>query len=102
MVENLRRQTVARRAQAWAAATQRQDSEPYIDQKPDNQRFHVDLWATRSSFPNILPNLKTQQKKEKGYPVFVLPREPVLQPHPPKTPKPTSMGPNQRLFHSSS
>lgn len=46
MVENWRRQIAERRVQAWAVATQRQDSEPYINQRPDNQRLHVDLGAT--------------------------------------------------------
>ncbi|KAF6099804.1 hypothetical protein HJG60_011536 [Phyllostomus discolor] len=98
MVANLRRQAAERRVQAWAVATQRQDSEPHIDQRPDNQRLHEDLRAAQSSFPNILPNLKPQQEEEQGYPESVLQGEPVLQPCPPKTPKPTSMGTKSKII----
>ncbi|KAF6099988.1 hypothetical protein HJG60_011705 [Phyllostomus discolor] len=88
MVENLRRQA-ARRALAWVTTQHRQFSKVYIEQSPESQRLCVDSWAVRSSLPNILVNLKLKQKKEEGNPEFLVQGKPVLQPRPPKTPKPT-------------
>ena len=99
MVENLRRQA-ARRALAWVTAQHRQFSKVYIEQRPESQRLHVDLWAARSSLPDILVNLKLQQKREEGYPKFLIQGKPVIQPYPPKTLKPTSRSIRSKIIPS--
>ncbi|KAF6099990.1 hypothetical protein HJG60_011706 [Phyllostomus discolor] len=94
--ENKRRQAERRRAQ-YSVSTQSQDCEVHINQSPESQSVHTDVWYSESSFPNILPNLSLQQKEEEGYPEVLLQGKPLLQPHPPKIPKPTSMGTKSKI-----
>ncbi|KAF6099991.1 hypothetical protein HJG60_011707 [Phyllostomus discolor] len=101
-VENMRRQAERRRAQ-YSDSIQNRDTEVHINQSPESQSVHMDVWYSESSFPNILPNLRLQQKEEEGYPEVLLQGKPLLQPHPPKIPKPTSMGTkSKRLVYSRS
>ena len=90
MVENMRRQEMKKRALAWVVAREREDSAVPIDEIPESQRFFTHWLTTRSNYPKSLPN-QTPQQDEEGYLEFLVQGKPVLQPHPPKTPKPTSI-----------